>query len=97
MKCKYYKGECQKADRQKNGVQKYYCQHCKKYQQKKYQYRVYNKGVAEMIPRLLCNSVGIRGIARVLQIAVNTAAKLIESTAKKIHKPPIPSIVNHLR
>ncbi len=43
-----------------------------------------------MIPRLVCNSVGIRGIARVLKIAVNTVVKQIKRVAEQITKPPIP-------
>jgi insertion element IS1 protein InsB len=40
--------------------------------------------------RLVCNSVGIRGIARVLQIATGTVLKLIIKIANSIMKPPIP-------
>jgi insertion element IS1 protein InsB len=48
------------------------------------------KGIMELIPKLVCNSVGIRGIARVLDIAVNTVVRLIKRTAEAIEKPPIP-------
>jgi insertion element IS1 protein InsB len=43
-----------------------------------------------MVPRLVCNGVGIRGIARVLAIAVNTTVRLIKKIANSITKPPIP-------
>ena len=43
-----------------------------------------------MIPKLVCNSVGIRGIASVLEIAANTVVSLISKTADSIIKPPIP-------
>lgn len=43
-----------------------------------------------MIPKLVCNSVGIRGSARVLEIAVNTVVGLISKVADSIIKPPIP-------
>lgn len=90
MDCKFCNRKCCKAGQQTSGLQRYYCRGCKKYQQKEYRYKVYEKGAREMIPRLVCNSVGIRGIARVLQIAVATVAKLIKKLADGITKPPIP-------
>ncbi|MFM2338255.1 MAG: hypothetical protein RL115_1448 [Bacteroidota bacterium] len=50
-----------------------------------------------MIVRLVCNSVGIRGIARVLQIATGTVLKLIIKIANSIMKPPIPLTNNPLK
>jgi insertion element IS1 protein InsB len=90
MECKFCSGKCQKAGKQKSGLQKYFCKGCKKYQQKDYCYGAYKKGVLEVLPRLICNSVGIRGIARVLGIAVNTVVRKIIHIADNIVKPPIP-------
>jgi insertion element IS1 protein InsB len=90
MECKYCKANCCKAGKQTSGLQRYFCKNCKKYQQKEYSYHAYGKDVAAMIPRLVCNSVGIRGIARVLEIAVNTVVKQIKRLAEQIVKPPIP-------
>ncbi len=84
MECKYCKADCCKAGKQASGLQRYYCKTCKKYQQKEYTYRAYEKGVAEIIPALLCNSVGIRGIGRVLNIAVNTVVQLIKKRASSL-------------
>ena len=90
MECKFCRETCQKWGRQKNGAQRFYCKQCKKYQQKEYSYAACKTGVVEMIPRLVCNSMGIRGIANVLNIAVNTAVRLIKKVAEGITKPPIP-------
>lgn len=43
-----------------------------------------------MVACLVCNSVGISGIARVLQIATTTVLRLIKRIADGIAKPPIP-------
>jgi len=43
-----------------------------------------------MIPKLVCESVSIRGIARILKIALATVIKKIKLIAEKIIKPPIP-------
>ncbi len=90
MDCKFCKGKCQKAGYQKNGQQKLYCKGCKRYQQAAYMYRAYNIGVMPMIATLKCEGVGIRGVARVLKIAVNTVLKYIKKIAARIVKPPIP-------
>ena len=42
-----------------------------------------------MIPQLVRESVSVRGMARVLKIAVNTVLIRIHKTANHIHKPPI--------
>ena len=67
MECNFCRDKCQKAGKQKNGAQKYYCKKCKKYQQGIYKYAAYNKEVVAMITRLVCESVSIRGIARILK------------------------------
>ena len=90
MQCQFCKGKCQKAGKQKNGAQKLYCNGCKKYQQSAYRYRACHSPVSPMISKLVCESVSIRGIARVLQIGINTVLRRIISIAKDIVKPPIP-------
>ncbi|HSC39212.1 MAG TPA: IS1 family transposase, partial [Chitinophagaceae bacterium] len=82
-------GKCQKAGRQKNGAQKLYCKPCGKYQQAEYRNNAYKEEVRQMIPQLVRESVSVRGMARVLKIAVNTVLIRIHKTAKHIHKPPI--------
>jgi insertion element IS1 protein InsB len=89
MECQFCKGECQKAGKQKNGTQKHYCTWCKKYQQANYVYKAYRKTVNESICQLVCESVNIRGIARVLEISVGTVLRRIRQMGKRICKPAI--------
>lgn len=88
--CKYCGGNCQKAGRQINGTPRAYCKDCKKYQQITYKYQVYKSGTVSMIAKLVCESVSIRGIARVLRVATGTVLKKIIWLARSISKPPIP-------
>jgi insertion element IS1 protein InsB len=90
MDCKYCREFCVKAGKQKNGRQKYFCKHCKKYQQSDYAYFVYTYELKRWIPRLLCNGVGIRGMAKVLKVSANTVIKIILKVAGQIIKPAIP-------
>src|SRR5260221_3536315 len=90
MECKYWSKKCRRAGRQKNGTQRYYCKTCKKYQQKAYLYQAYHSTVNTTIKLLVCESVGIRGIGRVLKIAAGTVLNRIKVIAAGILKPPIP-------
>ena len=90
MECKYCKGKCQKAGHQKNGTQKMYCVLCDKYQQAVYKYTAACNQLNKTISMLVCESVSIRGIARVLKIAAGTVISRIKSIALSIDKPPIP-------
>jgi insertion element IS1 protein InsB len=90
MNCKNCDANCIKKGKQANGLQRYYCKACKKSQQANYKYAACSPKVIRLIPRLLCNSVGIRGIARVLEIGVNTVVRHITKTVDKIEKPSIP-------
>lgn len=90
MECKFCKGKCQKAGRQKNGVQKLYCKACGKYQQSNYKYLAYKTSTTDMIPILVCESVSIRGIGRILRIGLATVIKRIKAFADSIQKPPVP-------
>jgi insertion element IS1 protein InsB len=87
MKCKFCDGKCQLAGRQKNGTQKLHCKTCKKYQQLNYQYLACRPEVTKLIPVLVCESVSIRGISRVLKIGTTTVIRKIRSIAKSIPKP----------
>ena len=90
MECQYCAQTCRKAGKQKNGAQKLFCINCKKYQQTEYKYQACKPSVVSMIPKLLCESVGIRGIARILNIATTTVITKIISIAAAIPKPAIP-------
>jgi insertion element IS1 protein InsB len=88
MDCKYCFRNCQCAGKQKNGTQRYFCKTCKKYQQNTYLYQAYYGTVNKTIKLLVCESVGIRGIGRVLKIAAGTVLNRIKAIAAGISKPP---------
>jgi transposase-like protein len=79
MTCKFCDHLCQRAGKQRNGAQKLYCTRCDKYQQQEYIYLACRAGTIEMVQSLTCESVGIRGISRVLGIAANTVMEKIRS------------------
>jgi insertion element IS1 protein InsB len=89
MKCQYCSNNCQKAGKQKSGAQKLYCKACRKYQQEIYRNKAYEKTISPMLSQLVCESVSVRGIARVLNISVNTVLCRIKKIAKGIAKPVI--------
>lgn len=74
----------------KTGCQRYYCKCCKKAQQQVYHNNGCNKGIDRQIGVLVCESVGIRGIGRVLGIAVSTVLRKIRQIAAGIAKPAVP-------
>jgi insertion element IS1 protein InsB len=89
MTCKFCDHSCQKAGKQKNGVQKFFCAVCKKYQQSVYRNKAWDRGTKPLIAKMVCESVSVRGIARILKIAINTVQADIKRTANVIVKPPI--------
>jgi len=92
MDCKYCTRKCRRSGRQKNGTQRYYCRFCKRYQQAVYLYQACTGITNETIKLLVCESVGIRGISRVLKIAVNTVLRRIKIIGAGIVKPSILSV-----
>ena len=90
MECKFCKGNCQKAGRQKNGQQRYYCKVCDKYQQLIYQYHAYRPDLLQLLPQLVCESVSITGISRIAKFSKTTVIHKIRSIAAAIRKPAIP-------
>src|ERR1700677_2824430 len=89
MTCKFCDHSCQKAGKQKNGAQKFYCRLCKKYQQSVYRNKAWDKGTKPLICKLICECVSVRGIARVLKIAINTVQAGIRQAGKDTAKAPI--------
>jgi insertion element IS1 protein InsB len=87
--CKYCNGSCIKDGFQKNGQQRYKCKLCKKRQQLTYRNQACNVGVNNWIIGLVKESCGIRSIARLLKLAINTIIKRIKQLAAKVKKPPI--------
>ncbi len=82
MNCKFCNQSCYKWGKQKNGTQKLYCRNCKKYQQQEYKYAACNSKIDKQIANLVCESVSIRGIARILKIALATVIKKIKQKAR---------------
>lgn len=89
MDCQYCKGKCQKAGQQRNGTQKLYCKVCKKYQQVSYRKKACKAEVNGLIRALVCESVGIRGISRILNISVTTVISRVRKIGWEIRKPAI--------
>jgi insertion element IS1 protein InsB len=87
MNCKYCSASCIKAGVRNTGIQKFQCCSCKKYQQKTYQKNAYRSEINRNIVHLLVEGVGIRGIARVLRIAIKTVIQRIKKIARSINKP----------
>ena len=89
MKCTYCRNNCIKKGKQKNGIQKFYCKACKKYQQKQYSYLAYEPNTNNRIVILIKEGCGIRSLSRILNISPTTVLKRILSISKSIQKPPI--------
>jgi insertion element IS1 protein InsB len=81
---------CVKWGRQSYGRQRYYCKGCRKTQQATYRNLACQKNTDVLISQLVCESVSIRGIGRILHIATNTVLRKIVVIARYIEKPPIP-------
>jgi IS1 family transposase len=87
MDCKYCDRKCCRSGRQKNGIQRFHCRVCRKYQQQRYLYRAFEAKVNGVIQSLVCESVCIRGMGRILKISVNTVLARIKSIAANIERP----------
>ena len=89
MNCRYCKSDCKKDGFQKNGTQRYKCKHCGKKQQGEYCYNAYDISTNAYIKTFVCEGVGIRSIARILNISTTTLFSRIISIAKSINQPPV--------
>ncbi|MBS1665189.1 MAG: IS1 family transposase [Bacteroidetes bacterium] len=78
------KGKCQKAGRQKNGLQKLFCPHCRKHRQESYRYKACMEGTRSMVTKLVVEGTGIRGIVRILEIGVSTVIRTIIKAASRL-------------
>jgi insertion element IS1 protein InsB len=72
-------------------AQRYFCRRYARYQQKEYIYKACDPTINATIKLLVCESVGIRGIGRILQIAVNTVLSRIKAIAANISRPVVSS------
>ena len=71
-------------------AQRYFCKSCKVSFQLDYNYNACKKGYKELIIEMTFNSAGIRDIARVLKVAVNT----VLNTLRKL-KPTKVDAIKH--
>lgn len=86
MKCKYCKKDCYKKGK-RNGIQRYQCKHCKKYQQQKYMRPIIPESKYEWVVKLNNECCGIRSISRLLQITKSSVQRLICKIAQQIEIP----------
>lgn len=88
MECRFCEGPCIKKGI-KNGSQTYRCVQCLKYQKRNYRNRSYLIS-DELIIQCVKEGLGIRNMARLLQISAGTVSRRIRAIATTIVKPPIP-------
>jgi insertion element IS1 protein InsB len=88
-KCNKCKG---KNGKSRSGMQRYYCKGCKTYSQIAYLYEACYRNINQKIVSLLNEGCGIRSIARLLKIALNTVINRIKKIAKSITKPSVISM-----
>jgi insertion element IS1 protein InsB len=79
-----------------NGKQKYLCLLCRRQFIIDYSYRGYLPFVRELIVPMTLNGSGIRDIARVLKISINTVLKVIREQATETAEPALPKRVADL-
>ena len=72
---------------QASGIQKFFCKHCKKYQQGKYSKNAWLPGTGDRIRNLLVEGVSLRGIARILKIGLSTVMQKIRLIASRLTRP----------
>lgn len=85
-KCRHCQQGCVKAGVKGTGVQVYRCKTCKKYQQSIYRNQACRVGTDKSIVRLLVEGMGIRGIARVMNISISTVIDRIKRIAQSINR-----------
>ncbi len=86
--CIHCVGKCVKNGKA-HGRQRYICKTCKRSFLGTYFYNAYKKETNKWIVSLLKEGSGIRSIARLLAISVNTVLSRILSIAKTVNKPAI--------
>ena len=89
MNCKFCNGKCVKDGHQKNGIQRYECKDCHRKQQASYAYNAYDPSLNKSITTVIKEGVGIRSIARILEISITTLTKRILSISSSIITPHI--------
>lgn len=88
MNCIYCKQPCIKKGI-RNGIQKLFCKHCKKYQQAQYKISRVSKEKANNIILLNNEGLGISSIARLLSISKSTVINWMKKIANVLNKPKL--------
>ena len=86
MKCKYCRKQCVKKGI-RNGVQKYRCKHCKKYQQAVYKKHRIKQWKHNRVSKLNNENVGISSIGRLLKMSRTSVLMLLKQEKAKKGKP----------
>jgi transposase-like protein len=86
MNCKYCNHPCIKKG-YAGAIQRFYCKHCKRYQQQNYRYRLCNQQDENMIIKLNNEGLGISSISRLTGISKANVINLIRHIASKIEQP----------
>lgn len=88
MKCRHCSGYCNKAGFQRNGIQKYRCKVCERYQQAVYAFKDTVAHFQDQIVKLYKEGVGVRGMARLLHVSPASILRHILKI-KESCKPPM--------
>ena len=83
MKCIYCKKDCYKKGK-RNGIQRYQCKHCKKYQQQKYTRPIIPQEKYERVKELSNEGNGISSISRLEHISKSSVLRIIIRISSKI-------------
>ena len=86
MKWIYCKKDCYKKGK-RNGVQRYQCKHCKKYQQHKYTRPAIAEYKYELVQKLNNEGCSISSISRLVEITKSSVQRLICKISMQIKKP----------
>lgn len=82
MNCQYCSLVCVKAGKQRNGVQKYLCKNCSKYQQRSYSYKACDYANKLLFQKCLQAGNGLRGSLLITGVAVSTQLRWIRRWGK---------------
>jgi IS1 family transposase len=81
----YCKKDCYKKGK-RNGIQRYQCKHCKKYQQQQYARQMIPEHKYEWVKNLNNEGNGISSISRLLLISKSSVQRIIIRISSKIQK-----------
>ncbi|MDP9957129.1 transposase-like protein [Epilithonimonas hungarica] len=85
-----YSGKIIKNGHTKTGKQQYFCKSCDQRFLDYYSYSAYRKETNFQIVQLIKEGLGIRSVARVLNISATTVLKRIQNIAENICPPILP-------